>query len=447
MNRILQLSMTYGNGAWDQHFRQSVLFRPGETENRVINLYPEVTRQTFDGFGGAITEAAGSVYAQMDRQQKQALMDAYFRPDRMNYRFIRIPIDSCDFSLGQYEASSKPDFSDFSFSRVEQSILPMLDDAEKTAGRKLSLMLTPWSPPSYMKTSGRRDHGGKLLPEYADVWAEYICRYILEYRKRGYLVQALSIQNEPKAVQTWDSCIFTPQEEKDFLIRHLHPALGRHGLSDIQIFLWDHNKERVYEWMRSILDEETDQMVAGAAFHWYSGDHFEALDLCRQLYPDKKLIVSESCIEFSKFDPHDARSAAQLLCHELMGDLNHGVSAFIDWNLLLDEKGGPNYVGNYCLAPFLYDTAQHNLVPHLISQYFEHFSHAVRPGATGIAATRYSDEIEATAWKQPDGTLTGVLMNRTGEIRPVCLRLDGLEADLMMYPFSVADFSVTEETA
>ena len=442
MSNTFSLSMTYGGGAWNEQFHQTVLLRPGDTENRVINLYPEITYRTFDGFGGAITDAAGSTYQQMDESQKQALVNAYFGKDRMNYQFVRIPIDSCDFSLGQYEASSKPDFSDFSFARVEQSILPMLDDAEKAAGRKLKLILSPWSPPAYMKTNGKRNYGGKLKPGYEALWAEYLCRYVLEYRKRGYQVVGMTLQNEPKAVQTWDSCLFTAQEEKRFLRDFVHPALEKHGLTDIQIYLWDHNKERVWEWMRDIIDDETDAMVAGAAFHWYSGDHFDALDLCRAQFPDKKLIVSESCVEFYKYDAADTRGAAMRLSHELMGDLNHGVSAFIDWNLLLDENGGPNYVNNFCLAPFLYDTQKKKLMPQLISQYFEHFAHAVRPGAVRIASTRYAEEIEVTAWKQGNGTLTGVLINRSAEARPVCVRLQNQEADLLLAPCSVADFTI-----
>ncbi len=442
MEKKLDLSMTCGSGRWDQQFHQTVLFRLGDTENRVINLYPEVTYQTFDGFGGAVTEAAGVTYNRMDESQKQALMNAYFLEERMNYQFIRLPMDSCDFSLEKYEASSSPDLSDFSLERVKRNLWPMLDDAEKAAGRKLKLILSPWSPPAYMKTNGRRDHGGKLKPEYEALWAEYLCRYIQEYRKHGYQVAGMTLQNEPKAVQIWDSCVFTAGEQKHFLRDIMAPALEKHGLGDVQIFIWDHNKERVWEWMREIVDEETRSLVAGAAFHWYSGDHFEALDLCRAQFPDKKLIVSESCIEFSKFDPSDACGAAMSISHELMGDLNHGISAFIDWNLLVDEHGGPNYVGNYCLAPFLYDTLERKLIPHLISQYFEHFSRAVRPGAVRIASTRDSEDVEVTAWNQPDGALKGVLINRSAETRPVCVRLNDLEADLLLQPRSIADFSV-----
>ncbi len=417
----------YGSGAWDERFEQSVRFLPGETENKVVNLYPELSYQSFEGFGGAITEAAGYVYSQMDEAQKKQLTEAYFSPGHMGYRFVRIPIDSCDFSLSQYEG----------FERVERYILPLLRDAEMAAGRKLGIMLAPWSPPAKWKSNGRREGGGRLLPEHYGDWAEYLCRYILWYRERGFAVTMLSLQNEAHAVQTWDSCVFTAGEEKTFLRDHMWPALERHGLTDLEIYLWDHNKERAYEWLRDIVDEDTDKMVAGLAFHWYSGDHFEALDLCRERFPDKKLLVSESCIEFYKFDVKDADRAAIAMSHEILGDLNHGICAFGDWNLLLDKQGGPNYVGNYCLAPFLYDTKEKKLRQTLLGQYMEVLAKTVVPGSVRIACTKYSEAIDASAWKRPDGSIALVLLNKSGENAKVCVRLEGLEASTLLYPRSI----------
>ena len=413
---------------------------PGETENKVINLYPEITGQVFDGFGGAITESAASVYAQMSDSQKRELLTSYFAPDRMNYQFVRIPIDSCDFSIGQYCGYTEIGAPDFS--RIEKWILPMLRDAEKTAGRKIPVMLSPWSPPAFMKTNGLREQGGKLRSEYADAWADYLCRYAQQMRNLGFVVSRMSLQNEPKAVQTWDSCIFTAAEEKEFLLHHMYPAIERYGLTDIEIYLWDHNKERVYEWMRDIIDDQTRKMVAGACFHWYSGDHFEALDLCRRQFPDKKLIVSESCIEYRFYEKGDATGSAVRLSHELTGDLNHGISAFYDWNLLLDETGGPNYVGNLCLAPFLFDRKAKKLIPQLLQTYYETFASAIPPQSVRIAVTRFSDDIDATAWRRPDGTVSLVLLNRTGARQSVIIRMDDLEAEASLAPYAIEAFLI-----
>ena len=414
---------------------KALTFHPGETENKVINLYPEQKDQVFEGFGGAITEAAASTYLQMSDAQKNELLEAYFLPERMNYQFVRIHIDSCDFCIGQYCGYTETGAPDFS--RMEQYILPMLRDAEVVAGRKIPVMLSPWSPPAFMKTNGKREGGGKLKPECYAAYADYLCRYAKHMRDLGFIVSRMSLQNEAKAVQTWDSCIFTAEDEKIFLRDFFYPALEKYGLTDIEIYLWDHNKERVYEWMRDIIDDSTCHMIAGACFHWYSGDHFEALDLCRRQFPEKKLILSESCIEYRFYNKDDRVGAVQKLSHEMIGDLNHGISAFCDWNLLLDETGGPNYVGNYCLAPFLFDRQTKELTPTILQTYYEIFARAILPGSARIATTRYAEEVDATAWGRPDGTTVLLVLNRTDLEKTVTIRNGDQESDLTLSPYTL----------
>ncbi|MCD8161761.1 MAG: glucosylceramidase [Clostridiales bacterium] len=405
-------------------------------EKQLINLYPDITFEAWEGFGCALTEASGSVYAQMSREQQRQMMRTYFSPDEMGYNRVRIHLDSCDFSTGLYEADGDPEdvtLARFDFSRTEQVILPMLREAERAAGRPLKLMLSPWSPPAYMKSNGQRCHGGHLLPEYYGRWAEYLCRYILEFEGRGFSVERISLQNEAKAVQTWDSCVYTPEEEKAFL-SVLSNALKRHGLEHVQIFIWDHNKERAFERTAAVVDEENRSAVAGVACHWYSGDHFESLDLLRMRYPELRLILSESCIEFCFFGNDSSGVNAGRLAHELIGDMNHGITAFYDWNLLLDETGGPNHVGNLCWAPFLFDRSSKTLLPQLIQTFYWHFSHFIPAGSRRIALSRYTDRVDATAYRCPDGSLTVVLSSRSGETLPVTLRLNGQIAALQLPP-------------
>lgn len=437
----LELFTTYGTGTWQEQFHQVVAFQKDQgLENQVVNLYPDVKFETIEGFGGAITDAAAYVYSLMNEEQKRQLMTTYFSPEKMNYGIVRIHMDSCDFSTEMYEAMSDAEdieMKSFSFARTEKYILPMLEDAQKTAGKPLKLMLSPWSPPAFMKTNGQRTYGGPLKPEYRAMWANYICRYIVEFEKRGYQVQRMSLQNEPKAVQTWDSCIYTAKEEKEFLRDFMYPALKAHGLEHVEIFIWDHNKERVYERICEIVDDSTRDMVAGIAFHWYSGDHFEALELVRNKFCDKKMIISESCIEYSKFEEADVISGALRLSHEIIGDLNHGMTAFYDWNLLLDEHGGPNHVGNFCHAPFLYDTVQKKLMPQLLQQHFEHFSHYLCPGSVRIGYSKYTEQVDVTAYQNPDGKKVVVMLNKSKEILPVNMRMQGEVAEFLLYPESI----------
>ena len=444
----LEITTTYDRNSMNKPLHQVVEMQEDSgIENHVVNIYPENEKQIFDGFGGAVTESAAYVYSLMDKSQKEAFLTACFSPDRMNYGILRVPVDSCDFSLEQYEAMSDPSDSNlnsFSMARTEKYILPMLEDIRSFMGRSPLLMLSPWSPPAFMKTNHQRIHGGRLRPEYRKLWAEYLCRYIQEFRRRGFTVTRMSLQNEPKAVQTWDSCIFTAEEEKKFLRDFMYPAMRKHGLTDVKIYIWDHNKERVYEWMRDIIDEETRGMIAGAAFHWYSGDHFDALDLCRQKWPDKELILSESCIEFSKFDADDDDMNAIRLSHEIIGDLNHGICAFYDWNILLDERGGPNYVGNYCLAPFLFHRRNRTLLPQMIGKHIEHFSGKIVHGSRILETTKFSEEVDVTACRRPDGRIAVILLNKTGNRMPVTLRAEGREAKLTLFPFSITSGLINE---
>lgn len=411
-----------------------------EEENNVVNLYPQVRYQSFEGFGGAVTDSAGYVYSLMDDEQQKEIIHQYFGKENMKYCMVRIPIDSCDFSLEHYEADSDKEddvLEKFSFERVEKYILPLLEAAQKEYGRKLEIMLSPWSPPSYMKTNGERNHGGKLKKEYAGRWARYICRTIEEYRRRGYLVTRLTMQNEPKAVQTWDSCVYTAKEEKEFIKEFLYPEMRKQGMTDIGIYIWDHNKERAYEWAEEIFTEETEGMLAGVAFHWYSGDHFEALQMIRERFPDKKLLLSEACIEYSKFNAGDYLKNAQKYAHDMIGNLNHGMNAFFDWNLILDKQGGPNHVGNYCDAPYLYDETKGELVETNILGYLWHFSHFIEAGAVRIGVSSYTDEVEVCALEK-EGKITIVFLNRTEKEIPVNLRLKNNCAKILVQPKSIS---------
>lgn len=411
-----------------------------ERENQLINLYPQIKYQKIEGFGGALTDSAGYIYSLMKPEDKEKMLQAYFGSDNMKYSLVRIPIDSCDFSIEHFEADSDEadeNFSKFSFERVEKYIIPLLDDAQKAYGGKLDIMLSPWSPPVYMKTNGERNHGGKLKDEYKKRWAEYICRYIEEYRNRGYSVTKLTMQNEPKAVQPWDSCVYTAQEQKEFLKNYMWPSLVEHKLDDIEVYIWDHNKERAFEWAETIIDEETTHMVAGLAFHWYSGDHFEALQMIREKYPDKKLLLSEACIEYSKFKADDFLNNAQKYAHDMIGNLNNGMNTFIDWNIVLDEIGGPNHVGNFCDAPYLYDTKNLSIIETNICGHLWHFSHFIKNGAVRIGMTRYTDKLEVVAFENNDNIVV-VILNRTEEEIPAYIRLGDKCAEILVEPSSIS---------
>ena len=334
------------------------------------------------------------------------------------------------------------------------------------------------------------------------MWAEYICRFVEGYRERGVAVKRISIQNEPAAVQIWDSCVYTAKEEKAFRRDFLYPALRAHGLADLEIFIWDHNKERLLERALQTIDDDTDQMVTGIAFHWYSGDHFEALKLAHERFPDKKLLFSEGCVEYSKFtgkdqladarmyghdiapsggetpvspsgDHFDALSMihekfpdkklilseacieyrkfcaadhlknARKYAHDMIGNLNHGMTGFYDWNVVLDEIGGPNHAGNFCDAPFMFHRERKELMRKNLADYLWHFTHFIKAGAVRIGVTGYSEKLEATAFLNPDGGIAVILLNTGAEEIPVNIRLGSELVKIMVEPESIASGVIT----
>ncbi len=420
----------------------------GSQENKVINIYPSVKRQVFRGFGGAFTEAAGVTFANLPEAEKRRLIDAYFGPEGLVYRFGRCSIDSCDFSLGHYSAlseSADSELTGFSIDRDRQYVLPLIRAAQARCPG-LEVMLTPWSPPHFMKDNKSRNGGGRLLPEYGAFWARYMCRYIEEYQSEGVNIFALSVQNEPNATQTWDSCRYSPEEERDFITTHLADELKSRGLSGVRLTIWDHNKERLYDRALAVLsDDKARAAVDALGYHWYSGDHFDALELVRAQFPEKQLIFTESCIEYSLFDADDQLLHARRYAHEIIGGLNHGMNLFLDWNLCLDHSGGPNHARNYCAAPIMATRDGDGLVFKLSYHYIGHFSRYIMPGAAALGNTRYSSDVESTACLNPDGSLVLVVMNLKKEDETCYLRVNGKLAGVRVPSEGISTFIFDKE--
>ena len=197
-----------------------------------VSVYPFMRRQTVQGFGGAFTEAAAWCCGQLPEEKRKQVLKAYFGDEGLRYTMGRVHMNSCDFSLGNYACVENPEDEElegFTAERDEKYMIPMILEAQEIAGRPVNLMLSPWSPPAFMKTNRDMNHGGSLKPEYRSRWAACMAKYASYYRGRGCSVQLMSIQNEPAAVQTWDSCIYTAKEEGEFARDELFPALQAAG--------------------------------------------------------------------------------------------------------------------------------------------------------------------------------------------------------------------------
>ncbi len=415
------MNLKYWKTNWDKKlfWEEGTDTRDAVDCMKQINVHPDFTYQTVDGFGGAFTEAAAYTYSLLSETAKREFLEAYFGKDGLQYSLGRTHMNSCDFALGNYACMEDPrdrKMDSFSIERDRKYIIPMILEAQKLLKQQIKLLISPWSPPAFMKTNGQMNFGGKLKEEYFGLWAEYYVRFIRKYREAGMLPTMVTVQNEPDSTQTWDSCLYSGEEERDFVKNYLGPALRAGGLEDLKLFIWDHNKESVYTRTKVVAeDKEADQYVDGVAFHWYTGDHFEEVALVREAYPKKLLYFTEGCVEYSRFADSGEIKKAEIYAHDLVGNFNAGMNAYIDWNLLLDEKGGPNHVQNFCAAPIMSNEKKDGIVKNLSYYYIGHFSRFIKTGAKRMALSRYTDKVEAAGFVNPDQERVIVLLNKSNE--------------------------------
>lgn len=442
MKNIIEVIQTAKDTADRMSRKQDLHLEAAGNHSQVIIEIDESKKfQVVEGFGGAFTEAAADTFYKMSSRRRKEILDAYFCPEKgINYSLCRTHINSCDFALGNYsydETEGDKELKHFSIERDKKLLIPMIKEAMSVKGSKIKLLASPWSPPCWMKTNGEMNHGGKLKPEYGESWARYFAKYIKAYKNEGIDIWGVSVQNEPDAVQTWDSCIYSAEEERDFVRDYLGPVLEREGLGDIKIIVWDHNTDQIYERARTVLDDkECAKYVWGVGFHWYSGDQFENLDKTHKAFPDKKLLFTEGCQEGGVH--LDSWEVGERYGHNMINDFNNWTVGWIDWNMVLNEVGGPNHVGNYCDAPIIADTRTDELYFESSYYYIGHFSKYVKPGAVRIGCScSGSSKLEATAFRNPDGTLAIVVMNPCDYEVDYTLKIGGLSADIKALAHSI----------
>jgi glucosylceramidase len=412
--------------------------QPLETQVCVF-VDPNRTYQTFLGIGGAITDASAETFAKMPADKQQEILTAYFDPVKgIGYTLARTNIHSCDFSSGSYTyvTEGDKDLKSFSVEHDRQFRIPFIKKAIAAAGGRLTLYASPWSPPAFMKDNNNMLKGGKLKPEFYQSWANYYAKFVKAYEREGIPVWGISIQNEPMATQRWESCIYSGEEERDFLKNFLGPTLKREGLGAKKIIAWDHNRDLIYQRASTMLnDPEAAKYVWGIGYHWYepwSGGEpmFDNVKLVNEAYPKTNLIFTEGCKEKFDLDKTDDWNLGELYGRSMINDFNNGTVGWTDWNILLDETGGPNHVNNLCFAPVHGHTKKGEVIYTNSYYYIGHFSKFIRPGAKRIVSSPSRSALLSTAFTNTDGKTAVVVMNKGEKEVPYFLWIDGKAAEV-----------------
>lgn len=420
--------------------------QPMETEP-FIWLDVSATFQSYLGIGGALTDASAETFAKLPKSAQQELLTAYYDPAKgIGYNLARTNIQSCDFSSGTYSYVSDNDslLKTFNVAHDEQYRIPLIKQAIAAAGGRLPLFVSPWSPPSWMKDNNSVTGGGKLLPAFDQSWANFYVKFIKTYEAKGIPVWGLTVQNEPMAKQKWESCIYTAEDERDFIKNFLGPTLQKSGLGDKKLIAWDHNRDLLYQRASTILeDPAAAKYVWGIGYHWYetwTGGPmlFENMNLVSRAFPNTNLIFTEGCKEKFSFDSLGAWSLGERYGYSMINDFNNGCVGWTDWNILLDENGGPNHVGNFCFAPVHGDTRTGKLIYTNAYYYIGHFSKFIHPGAKRIAVSTNRVQLQTTAFVNKDGSIIVVVMNTTDDKLPYHLCIKGKAALAECLPHSMS---------
>jgi len=420
--------------------RHELVNRKTNKTSDTLTIDSSKTYQSMLGFGGAFTEAAAYTLSQMSKANRDKVLKAYFdKKDGLNYNLGRVHIHSCDFALENYTYIDDYDetLESFSIERDHRWVIPMIKDAEKIRGEKIELLASPWSPPAWMKDNNDMNHGGKLLPKYYDLWAEYYLKFIEAYKNESLNIFALTVQNEPAAKQVWDSCIYDAEEERDFVKNYLGPKVKNSPYSDTKIIIWDHNRDIIVDRAKTVLeDQAANDYVWGTGIHWYVSEAFKNLSEVHNLFPDKHLLFTEGCIEGGV--QLGAFETGERYARNMIGDISNYCEGYIDWNLTLNEIGGPNHVENYCDAPIICDTKQD--VVHFNSSYYAmgHFSKHVEAGAKRIDSTSSHPDLRHVAFLNPDGSKVIVLQNETENDISLTIDMDGFTHQLTIVKRSIS---------
>lgn len=438
-------------------------FTAGENP-AIIKLLPEEKFQTITGFGGSFTESSAYLLNNLSKENRAKILEAYFGETGAKYSLTRTHINSCDFSLSNYSytpVEGDKALDSFSIDEDRDDIIPMIKDAMAISKDGFKIISSPWTAPPWMKDNNDW-RGGKLLPEYYDSWALFFSKYLEAYKNEGIDIWGITVENEPLGNgNNWESMHYSAEEMTEFVKNHLGPRL-RSDAPEVKILGYDQNRgKELIEWTEVMYeDEESAKYYDGMAVHWYAStyDWFpESLQFAHDAAPDKYLIQTEGCVDaevpawkddawyWSKeatdwgwdWAPeqdkhlHPKYVPVYRYARDLIGCLNSWVDGWVDWNMVLDKQGGPNWFKNWCVAPVIVDPEADEVYYTPIYYTMVHFSKFIRPGAKRIGFENSDETLMVTAVENADNIIV-IVFNQEMESKSFTLTLGDQKADLTL---------------
>ena len=443
-------------------------FNPSDSASS-IKILPEQKFQTITGFGGSFTQSSAHLLNGLSKEKRKEVIDAYFSDEGARYSLTRTHMNSCDFSTEQYFYAPVADdmnLDSFSIEHDRGDIIPFIKEAMAVSSDGFNIISSPWTAPPWMKDNNHHV-GGKLLPKYYEPWALFYSKYLDAYKAEGIDIWGLTVVNEPHGNgNNWESMHFSPKEMTDFVRDYMGPQLEKDG-HNVKILGYDQNRAGIKEWVDEMYkDEASSKYYSGTAIHWYESTYEvfpEDLQYAHNKAPNKYLIETEGCVDSEvpkwKDDKwywskeatdwgwdwatekdkylHPKYAPVNRYARDIIGCLNNWVDGWIDWNMLLDKQGGPNWFKNWCVAPVLVDTETDEVYYTPIYYTMAHFSKFIRPGALRIGMETDDKDLQATAAQNPDGTIAIVVFNEDDRAKNFTIELNGSSKSVSIDPQAI----------
>ncbi|CAK1578636.1 unnamed protein product [Parnassius mnemosyne] len=394
----------------------------------VLRVLTSSRKQIIEGFGGSVTDAAAINWRKLSDATQQQFIDSYYGPKGLEYNLMRVPIGGADFSTHPYTYNELPwndaALSNFSLSPEDKFYkLPMIKMAKLAATDKIKITATTWSPPVWMKTNEKITGFGRLKSEFYQTYADYHLRFIEEYDKADVKIWAITTTNEPGngivPLVKFNSLGWLPSDLGRWIANNLGPTIRNSRFNDTLILAVDDQRFSLSLFMSGMEREEPKSIeyIDGIAIHYY-GNFMPAIILSniQRKYPNKILLSTEACEgsmpwQLQKVKIGSWRRAASYI-HSILEDLNNFVVGWIDWNLCLDKKGGPNWADNFVDAPIIVYGDADEFVKQPMYYALGHFSKFIPRGSQVLDVSRLSTTTVANiAVLTPEGNIFVVLHN------------------------------------
>lgn len=445
---------------------------------QVITILPEKQYQTITGFGGAFTESSAYLLNRLSKDNRDKILKAYFSKEGANYSLTRPHMNSCDFSLNNYSYTPVEDdvnLEHFTIEEDQDDLIPMIKDAMAVSEDGFKIFASPWTAAPWMKDNNHWV-GGKLLPKYYDAWALFFSKYVDAYEAEGIPIWGFTVENEPHGNgNNWESMHFSPEEMTDFVQNHLGPKLEADGKGDKIILGYDQNRAGLKEWVDVMYaTEASSKYFDGTAIHWYESTYEvfpEALQYAHNKAPDKYLIETEGCVDsevpqwqddawywkkeatdwgwdWAAEDEkylHPKYAPVNRYARDIIGCLNNWVDGWVDWNMVLDRQGGPNWFENWCVAPVIVDPDADEVYFTPLYYIMAHFSKYMRPGAKVIGVDNSDKSLIVAAVQNPDKSIVVAIFNEGKSAKEFALAINGKSTNIKINPQALQTIVIHKE--